>query len=282
MHSFNDMNSIKDKLDICVARVREKLPFKPRVALTLGSGLGSFAAKMDVQTEIAYKDLPGFPVSTVDSHDGKFLFGTYAGVPLVAMAGRVHYYEGYDIHDVVMPVRLMGLLGARRLLLTNAAGGIDLSFRPGDLMMITDHITSFVPSPLIGQNVDAWGTRFPDMSRVYSPRLMDLMREAAAERNVPLREGVYLQTTGPQFETPAEIKMFRSLGASAVGMSTAVEAVAARHLGMEIAGISCISNMAAGISDQPLTHVEVEETTARVEREFRKLVGALIEKMGAL
>ncbi|MBQ1396505.1 MAG: purine-nucleoside phosphorylase [Eubacterium sp.] len=274
------MNAIYEKLMNCLAQVRKKTDFVPEVALVLGSGLGGYARNMEVACEIPYSEIEGFPVSTVPGHDGRYIFGFVGGVPMVAMKGRVHYYEGYPISDVVLPVRLMGLLGAKKLILTNAAGGIDLSFEPGDLMAIRDHIVSFVPSPLVGPNIEELGTRFPDMSRVYDPALAALIEEAAAEEGIPLKEGVYLQTTGPQFETPAEIKAFRRLGANAVGMSTAVEAVAARHMGLRVCGISCISNMAAGILDQPLTHAEVQETADRVADRFERLVSALIVKLG--
>lgn len=274
------MNAIYEKLMNCLAQVREKTDFVPEVALVLGSGLGGYARNMEVACEIPYSEIEGFPVSTVPGHDGRYIFGFVGGVSMVAMKGRVHYYEGYPISDVVLPVRLMGLLGAKKLILTNAAGGIDLSFEPGDLMAIRDHIVSFVPSPLVGPNIEELGTRFPDMSRVYDPALAALIEEAAAEEGIPLKEGVYLQTTGPQFETPAEIKAFRRLGANAVGMSTAVEAVAARHMGLRVCGISCISNMAAGILDQPLTHAEVQETADRVADRFERLVSALIVKLG--
>ena len=268
------------KLVESLAQIRERTAFIPKVGLVLGSGLGGYASNMEIEAEIPYSEIEGFPVSTVQGHDGRFLFGKVAGVPVVAMKGRVHYYEGYDISDVVMPVRLMGLMGAQIIFLTNAAGGIDLSFRPGDLMLIKDHISSFVPSPLIGPNIEELGTRFPDMGRVYDPALREMVKKAAEEAGVDLREGVYLQTTGPQFETPTEIKAFRAIGASAVGMSTAVEAIAANHMGLRVIGVSCISNMAAGILDQPLTHAEVQETADRVAEKFEKLVTSVISKLG--
>lgn len=274
------MNEIYDKIRKCCGQIRSKTSFKPEIALILGSGLGGYARNMNIELEIPYSMLEGFPISTVPGHDGRFLFGTVGGVSVIAMKGRVHYYEGYDISDVVLPVRVTGLLGAKKAILTNAAGGINLELRPGDLMAVTDHITSFVPSPLIGKNIDELGTRFPDMSGVYSKKLTDMIRRAALETGIDIKEGVYLQTTGPQFETPAEIRMFRTLGASAVGMSTTVEATAARHMGMEVCGISCISNMAAGILDQPLTHAEVQETADRVAGDFERLVTRLIELMG--
>ena len=276
------MNKVYEKLVKCVGQIRLKTDFKPRVALVLGSGLGGYAANMEVVDEIPYSEIEGFPVSTVPGHDGKFLFGYIDDVPMVAMKGRVHYYEGYDISDVVLPIRVMKMLGAEFLILTNAAGGIDLTFEPGDLMIITDQITSFVPSPLIGENIDELGVRFPDMSRIYDPELTRKIKIAGDELGIPLKEGVYLQATGPQFETPAEIKMMRTMGASAVGMSTTVEATAARHMGMRICGISCISNMAAGILDQALTHEEVQETADMAKEKFEALITALIKSIGRL
>ena len=270
------------KLIEALAQIRERTSFVPKVALVLGSGLGGYAKNMEVEAEIPYSEIKGFPVSTVQGHDGRFLFGTVSGVPVAAMKGRVHYYEGYDISDVVMPARLMGLMGAKVLFLTNAAGGIDLSFSPGDLMLIRDHISSFVPSPLIGPNIEELGTRFPDMGKVYDPEIRELVKRVAAEEGIDLKEGVYLQATGPQFETPAEIKAYRLLGASAVGMSTAVEAIAANHMGLKVLGVSCISNMAAGILDQPLTHAEVQETADRVAAKFEKLVTGVIKELGEL
>ena len=221
-------------------------------------------------------------MSTVQGHDGRFLFGYVEDVPIVAMKGRVHFYEGYAIEDVVLPIRTMGLLGAKYILLTNAAGGIDLDFEAGDLMLIEDHISSFVRSPLIGENIEELGLRFPDMSRVYNPELCECIRRAASSEGIDIKEGTYLQTSGPQFETPTEIKMFRTLGASAVGMSTAVEAIAAHHMGLKICGISCISNMAAGILDRSLTHSEVQITADKVAHKFESLVSGLIKEVSKL
>ncbi|MBQ6662469.1 MAG: purine-nucleoside phosphorylase [Firmicutes bacterium] len=273
------MNAAYVKIQDCVNYIRSITEFQPRVALVLGSGLGGYARNMRVEAEIPYGDIEGFPVSTVPGHDGRFLFGYVGEVPVVAMKGRVHFYEGYAIEDVVLPIRIMGMLGAEILILTNAAGGVDLSFNPGDLMVITDQIVSFALSPLVGPNIEELGTRFPDMSRIYDPQLVASIREAAAENGIKVQEGVYLQTTGPQFETPAEIRMFRTLGASAVGMSTAVEAIAARHMGMRVCGVSCISNMAAGILDQPLNHEEVQETANRIAQTFETLITGAIAKM---
>lgn len=276
------MNKEFEKINHCLEQIRSKTDFEPLMAVVLGSGLGGYASKMEVVCEIPYSEIDGFPVSTVQGHDGRFLFGYVEGVPIVAMKGRVHFYEGYAIDDVVLPIRTMGLLGAKYILLTNAAGGIDLDFEPGDLMLIEDHISSFIRSPLIGENIEELGVRFPDMSRVYDLMLCDCIRRAASSEGIDIKEGTYLQTSGPQFETPTEIKMFRTLGASAVGMSTVVEAIAAHHMGMRVCGISCISNMAAGILDQPLTHSEVQITADKVAHKFERLVSGLIKELSKL
>lgn len=271
------MNVNYEKLMKCFECVQQKIPFKPEIALILGSGLGDYADTMEVVETLDYHDIEGFPVSTVPGHKGRFVFGYAGGVPIVAMQGRVHFYEGYKPQDVVLPIRLMKLMGAKVLFLTNAAGGINRSFNAGDFMLITDQISMSVPSPLIGENIDELGVRFPDMSEVYSRRLRKIIENSAVTAGVPLRRGVYIQTTGPQYETPAEIRAYERLGADAVGMSTAIEAIAARHAGMEICGISCISNLAAGISVNPLTHAEVQETADRVAPLFKKLVTQAIK-----
>lgn len=270
---------MKNKLQTCLASIREKTDFKPEIALILGSGLGDYADGIQIETTVDYSEIEGFPVSTVTGHKGRFVFGYVGEVPVVIMQGRVHYYEGYPMTDVVLPTRLMGLLGAKKLILTNAAGGINEHFRPGDFMMITDHIATGVPSPLIGPNLEELGPRFPDMSEVYSHRIQDVIREAASDCGISLREGVYVQLTGPNYETPAEVKMCKIWGGDAVGMSTACEAVAARHMGMEIGGISCITNLAAGISKEKLDHKEVQETADRVSKDFKRLVTKIIETM---
>lgn len=274
------MNKAYEKLVRCEKIIREKTDFEPEVALVLGSGLGGYASNMDVRCEVPYSEIEGFPVSTVPGHDGRFLFGYVKGVPVVAMKGRIHYYEGYDMTDIVLPIRLMGMLGAKTLVLTNAAGGINMNFTPGDLMIIKDHISAFVPSPLRGENLDELGPRFPDMSKIYDRELMEYLRASAAENCFEMKEGVYLQFQGPNFETPTEIKMFRGLGADAVGMSTVCEAIAARHMGLRIAAVSCITNMAAGILDQPLSHEEVQETADKVADKFEKLITGLIARIG--
>lgn len=268
-----------DKLMNCIKSIREKTDFVPEIGLILGSGLGDYAKNIDVVAKVEYSDIEGFPVSTVPGHCGRFVFGYVGGKKVVAMQGRVHYYEGYSIGDVVLPTRIMGLLGIKKLFLTNAAGGVNFDFKPGDFMMITDHITSFVPSPLIGKNIEELGVRFPDMSEVYSKSLCALIEQSAAEHSIELKQGVYVQLTGPNYETPAEIRMCRLLGADAVGMSTACEAMAARHMGIEVCGISCITNMAAGMTKEKLSHKEVQETADRVAKQFEMLVSSVIEKM---
>ena len=275
------INLLYEKLLRCLNTVRSETALVPSVALVLGSGLGAFANTIDVEKIVNYSSIVGFPVSTVPGHSGRFVFGYVKNVPVVIMQGRVHYYEGYPISDVVLPVRLMGLLGAKTLLLTNAAGAVNESFTPGGFMLIRDHIMYGVPSPLIGPNIDELGTRFPDMSDIYSKELHGRVFEAALAADVKLNEGIYLQTSGPNFETPAEIRGYKSLGADVVGMSTACEAVAANHMGMKVCGISCISNMAAGISKTPLTHDEVQEIADKAAPKFMALVTEAIIRIGS-
>lgn len=270
-----------EKLKQCVKAVREKTDFVPEIALILGSGLGSYGEQMEIEAVVSYEELPGFPVSTVSGHAGRFLFGRVGGVKVVCMQGRVHLYEGYTPQDVVLPVRLMGMLGAKVLFLTNAAGGLGTGLAPGDLMMITDQIASYVTSPLIGENEEELGARFSDMSEIYSRVLRSEIRTAAEQHVIAMKEGVYIQFRGPQYESPAEIHMAGILGADAVGMSTAIEAIAAKHMCMQVCGISCITNLAAGISKNPLSHAEVQETANRIEKTFTELVTASIVRISA-
>lgn len=268
-----------EKLQAAYEFAKTKISFQPEIALVLGSGLGAFAEKIDVVETLDYASIPQFPVSTVAGHAGRFVFGYCDGVPIAVMQGRVHMYEGYAPEDAVLPIRLLHLLGAKILFLTNAAGGIRHGMKAGEFMMITDQISSFVPSPLRGANIDSLGVRFPDMSAIYSKRLQKIIRKIAVNANIPLHEGVYVQTAGPAYESPAEIRMYRMLGADAVGMSTAIEAIAARHCGMEICGISCISNLAAGISPTPLCHEEVKAAGDAAAPMFEKLVRESIRAM---
>lgn len=269
-----------EKLEMCYNSFRRQTDFVPKVALVLGSGLGGFAERVSVEQVINYDSIEGFPCSTVSGHAGRLVLGCVGEVPVAVMQGRVHYYEGNDMSDVVLPLRVLRLAGADKLILTNAAGGINRGFARGDLMLIRDHIASLVPSPLRGENIDRLGVRFPDMTHVYDEELCDTALKAASELGITLREGVYIQVPGPQYETPTEIKMYRSWGADAVGMSTACEAVAAVHAGYRVLGISLISNAAAGITGQPLTHEEVKEAADRAEKGFCNLVQSLVADMG--
>jgi len=276
------MNQAYEKLLRCYESFKSRIDFKPEVALILGSGLGDYGESIQIEAVLDYHDIEGFPVSTVPGHKGRFLFGYVGEVPVVIMQGRVHYYEGYAMEDVVLPTRLMKMMGARVLFLTNAAGGVNFDFAAGDFMMITDQISNFVPSPLIGPNIDELGLRFSDMSEIYDKDLREILRSTARELDIPLKEGVYVQLTGPNFETPSEVKMCRILGGDAVGMSTACEAVAANHMGMKICGISCISNLGCGMTDEPLSHEEVQETADRVAPLFKELITASIIRIGKM
>jgi purine-nucleoside phosphorylase len=271
--------TVKEQLESCIEFVRRRVDFQPEIALVLGSGLGAFAEQLTDTQVLRYSDIPGFPVSTVAGHAGQFVFGTLNGAKVAVMQGRVHMYEGYTAQEAVLPIRLLHALGAKILFLTNAAGGIQAGMKAGEFMLITDQISSFVPSPLRGENIDTLGVRFPDMSEIYSKRLQKIIRKVAVNADIPLKEGVYLQTAGPAYESPAEIRMFRLLGADAVGMSTAIEAIAARHMGMEICGVSCISNLAAGISPHPLTHEEVKEAGDKAAPQFAELVRQSVAAM---
>ena len=270
------MNPIYDKLMKCYECYKERIDFTPDVALVLGSGLGDFADTMKVEATLDYKDIEGFPTSTAPGHKGRFVFGYVKDTKIVAMQGRVHYYEGYDMNDVVLPIRLMHMMGAKTLFLTNASGGINPNFNAGDLMLITDQISQFVPSPLRGENIKELGVRFPDMSHIYNEKLKKLAKESASKLGIELKEGVYIQMPGPNYESPAEVRMAKELGADAVGMSTACEAIAANHMGMDIIGVSCIANLAAGISPHPLTEEEVLEAGRKVSKKFTALVTDII------
>lgn len=272
------MNPVYEKLLKCYECYKARIDFAPKAAVVLGSGLGNFAKVVDVKAELPYSEIEGFPVSTVPGHAGRFIFGYINEVPVVLMQGRVHYYEGYPITDVVLPTRLMRMMGAQILFLTNASGGIDPSFHAGSLMLIRDHVSLFAPNPLIGSNIDELGTRFPDMSHVYDEDLQEMIRQTARDNGIELFEGVYAQLTGPSFESPAEIQLLHKLGVSAVGMSTVVEAIAANHMGMKICGVSCVSNLAAGMNSSPLTHEEVQAAANAVAPKFEKLLVESVTK----
>lgn len=276
------MNEVYSKVLKCYESIKDRVPFKPKVALVLGSGLGDYGNDIKVVSSLPYNEIADFPVSTVPGHKGQFIFGYVNDVPVVCMQGRVHYYEGYPVTDVVLPTRLMKMMGADILFLTNASGGINLDLTAGDFMLITDHISNFAPNPLIGQNIEELGTRFPDMSKVYDEELCNIIRSSASDLSIKIKEGVYIQTTGPSFESPAEIRMLKALGADAVGMSTVVEAIAANHCGMRICGISCVCNLAAGLSPNPLTHDEVQAAANAAAPLFKKLVTESISRFGKL
>lgn len=274
------MSKAYERLQKCYECFKSKISFVPDIALILGSGLGDYADTIKQEAVLEYKDIEGFPVSTVAGHKGRFVFGYVGDVKVVVMQGRVHYYEGYSMEDVVLPVRLMKLMGAKVLFLTNASGGVNFDYSAGDFMLISDQIC-MAPSPLIGENLDELGPRFPDMSNIYDIDLRKTVRDTAASLGIKLQEGVYIQLTGPNYESPAEIRMVRTLGADAVGMSTACEAIAANHCGLKTVGISCVSNLACGMTDKPLSHAEVQETADKAAPLFRRLVTESIKNIAA-
>ena len=268
-----------EKVNEALEFIKEKISLVPEQAVILGSGLGNFAESIVDKIYIPYSDIPHFPLSTVRGHAGRLVIGQLSGINIIAMQGRFHYYEGYDMKETVFPIWVMRLLGIEKLIVTNAAGGINTDYKPGELMLIKDHINFMGSNPLIGPNLSSMGTRFPDMSNAYSSRLRDLIKSISYKLNIPIREGVYASMTGPAYETPAEIKMLRIMGADAVGMSTVPEVIAANHAGMEVAGISCITNMAAGVLDKPLSHEEVIKTADEVKDKFIKLVISIINEI---
>lgn len=251
----------------------------PQIAIILGSGLGELAERIEGAIALEYSKIPKFPVSTVEGHSGRLVFGSLSGRKVVAMQGRFHYYEGYDMKDVTLPVRVMKLLGVETLIVTNASGAVNKDFNQGELMLISDHINMTFDSPLKGKNMDGYGVRFPDMSNAYDEGLRGIVRSAAAENGIKLNEGVYACMGGPAYETPAEIRMLRALGADAVGMSTVPEVICAVHSGMKVIGISCVTNMGAGILDQPLDHSEVIRTSSMARENFISLLSMTIEKL---
>jgi purine-nucleoside phosphorylase len=269
-----------NQIQTAASFINDKLKQQPKIGLILGSGLGVLAEDIENPVKIPYNEIPGFPVSTVEGHAGQLVCGQLSGVEVIAMQGRFHYYEGYSMDKVTFPVRVMKELGVEKLIVTNAAGGVNESFEPGDLMIITDHINNMGTNPLIGPNDSHFGVRFPDMSEAYSKNLRRIAKEVADKNNLRIKEGVYVGNPGPVYETPAEVRMIRTMGGDAVGMSTVPEVIVAKHSGLEVLGISCISNMAAGILDQPLSHDEVIETTEKVKSSFLLLVNEIVKTLG--
>lgn len=274
------MSKIGDDLNIAYESIKNEIPFVPEVGLVLGSGLGSILERVKIEKAIPYSTIKNFPQSTAPGHKGQYLFVHLNGVPTVLMQGRVHYYEGYEMTEVVKPVRLMALMGAKKVILTNAAGGLQKGMEIGDIMMLTDHIAQFVPSPLRGENYEEKGPRFPDMTEVYSKVLQKKAENVAKEVNLNLKKGVYVQFSGPQFETPTEIKMCALIGASACGMSTVVEAVALRHMGVEVMGFSMITNLAAGLNDALLDETDVIKVASKRGVIFSSFIEKLVEAIG--
>ncbi len=271
--------SIQQQTKEAVQYIQSNIPAVPSTGLVLGSGLGVLADEIKNPVVLKYEDIPGFPVSTVEGHAGQLVFGELEGMQVAAMQGRFHYYEGYSLQEVTFPIRVMNALGVKRLLVTNAAGGVNHDFEPGDLMIIDDHINWLGANPLIGENDAELGPRFPDMSSAYSKGLAKIADEAALSLNIRIQRGTYMANTGPAYETPAEVRMARVLGADAVGMSTVPEVIVAVHGGMEVLGISCISNLAAGMLDQPLSHDEVMDTTSKVQEDFLKLMKETLRRI---
>lgn len=269
--------TIAQRIDNACAHIRSITDRQPEIGMILGSGLGDFCDRLEDPVVIPFDQIPGFPVSTVEGHAGAFVFGTCLGRAVVALRGRIHYYEGYTQQEVTMPVQVMARLGVKTLVLTNAAGGVNLDFSAGCLMLIRDHINLSGMNPLIGPNLDDFGPRFPDMSDVYTAQLREKLKPLAAQAGIDLREGIYLMYSGPNYETPAEIRAFRPLGADAVGMSTVPEALVARHSGLQVVGVSCITNMAAGVLDRKLDHSEVVVTAQRVKGQFTRLLEIILE-----
>ncbi|MCK8824758.1 purine-nucleoside phosphorylase [Fuchsiella alkaliacetigena] len=270
-----DLTKVEESVDYLEA----ELAIKPEIALILGSGLGVLAEEIEEARQIPYQEIPNFPASTVEGHAGQLVCGELAGKEVVAMQGRFHYYEGYSLTEVTFPVRVMKLLGAEKLVVTNAAGGVNESFNVGDFMVIRDHINFMGTNPLIGSNEEEFGPRFPDMSTAYSQDLIELAEAVAQQQGIGVKKGVYLAVTGPSYETPAEVEFISRIGADAVGMSTVPEVIVANHMQMEVLGISCITNMAAGVLPKPLDHEEVIETTERVKPKFISLVKGVVKEI---
>lgn len=266
-------------IENCVKIIRKETDFEPEIGLILGSGLGDYANKIENPVMIPYKELPGFPVSTVAGHVGQLVIGMCGEKKVIAMQGRVHYYEGYTQSQITIPIRIMKRLGVKNIILTNAAGGVNENFKPGTLMMIRDHINYSGSNPLLGENIEEDGPRFPDLTRVYDKELCAVLKEVAERKGIHLEEGIYMMFSGPCYESPAEVRMARILGADAVGMSTVPEAIVCAHCGIRVLGISCITNLAAGILDQPLNHKEVVEVADRVRTTFETVIDTVLEEV---
>lgn len=265
------------KLEYCKQQIEKITDFKPDVALVLGSGLGDYADRLDIECTIPYADIDGWPQSTVTGHKGNLVFAKYNGLNVAVMQGRVHYYEGYSMDEVVLPLRVLHMLGANTVILTNAVGAINADYNVGDFVCVEDQISSFVPSPLIGANIDKLGERFTPMTGVFDEDLRKAVFDIAEKKDIPVHSGVFLQTTGPQFETPAEIRMYRKLGADTVGMSTGVEVIAAAHMGMKVCVINSVTNMAAGMEDETFDHSTVEANAEATAKDFTKLIDGLLD-----
>ena len=279
MDEGSGVSTLYARAEQAVRTIRSRTSLEPRVALVLGSGLGGFADEFAEAVAIPYGEIPGFATSTAEGHAGRLVVGKVGLVPVVAMQGRVHFYEGYTLEEVTFPIRVFKLLGIRRLILTNAAGGIDTELSQGALMVISDHLNLMGANPWFGPNDERFGPRFPDLSEAYTRVLQQQAVEVAHTLGIEIRRGVYAALAGPSYETPAEIHMLRACGADAVGMSTVPETIVARHMGIDVLGISCITNMAAGISDEPINHAEVMETGRRVRDIFTKLLRGVISQL---
>lgn len=273
------MSNVIEQVELAAQVVRARSSLQPRVGLVLGSGLGFLADRAEDAVAIGYAEIPGFPVSTVAGHASRLVLGRLAGKNVVIMQGRFHYYEGYSMERLALGVRLLARLGAKTVIITNAAGGISDNLQPGDLMIIKDHINLMGSNPLIGPNLESMGPRFPDMSNAYDAGLRALARRVADKLGIAVGEGIYTAMTGPSYETPAEVRMLGAAGADAVGMSTIPEVIAAVHAGLKVLGISCISNLAAGRSDRPLSHAEVKETADGVRKTFTRLLLGILEEI---
>lgn len=256
--------------------IKKKIPYVPEIAITLGSGLGDFVNDLKIDAVIDYANIKNFPKATNQNHKGKFVFTTIGGKKVLVMQGRIHFYEGYSAVEAVRPVRLIAMMGVKKLILTNAAGTPNKKYRPGDIMIIKDHISFFAPNPLIGENVEELGTRFPDMTNVYDPEMIKVIKKVAAKNKIKIQEGVYCQLKGPSFETATEVKLLGKLGVDAVGMSTVIEVIAARHAGLKVAGLSVITNMGTGLSKVKLSDDDVRETAAKIAVKFEKLIKGII------